>query len=424
LLAERLNQSFERARQLQLRSAVCLLDLDDFKPINDKFGPHCGDQVLIAISKQLQSVLRQGDTLARLGGDEFVVVLSDMPEPNECHAIVARLQLAVQRPIHTLFGDVQLNASIGVSLYPDDNADPDTLLRHADKAMVQAKEEGKQRICWYDPSLSVRLAEHQLMQDQLLQALERDEFRLYYQPKVDLASGHVTGVEALIRWQHPSRGLLSPAAFLSYIEGSQLEQPVGRWVLQQAIAQAASWQAQKLNLQVSINISPSHLLAPLFVSELADLLEGQAGLDPQSIELEILESTAIADIAKASAILQQCQQLGVGFALDDFGTGYSSLTYLRKLPVQTLKIDQSFVRDMLQDPDDLNIVEGVVQLAHVFGRKVIAEGVETMAHGEKLMALGCCHVQGYGIARPMPADAVADWTSQWHQQRAWQRLTR
>lgn len=422
LLQERFEQGFRRAMQLQRRCAVCLLDIDGFKAINDQYGAQIGDQVLVQISQHLQAALRSGDTLARLGGDEFVILLNDMPEANECHAIIERLLQAVAKPVSTTGGVFSLTGSIGVSLYPDDNADPDTLLRHADKAMVQAKEAGKNRVCWFDPSNARKVAEHQLMQDQLLEAIEQQQLRLFYQPKVNLATGAVVGAEALIRWQHPVRGLLSPAAFLSYVEGSDLEVPVGRWVLQQAISQAAMWHQQGMPLQVSINVGASHLLTDGFCQELARLLQQHPTLPAHAIELEILESTAISDISKASELIQRCQQVGVRFALDDFGTGYSSLTYLRKLPVHTLKIDQSFIRDMLVDPDDLNIVEGVIQLAQVFGREVIAEGVETLQHGARLMQLGCHQAQGYGIARPMPADQFASWMQQWNERREWQHL--
>lgn len=424
LLSQRFEHAFGRAIQLQRRCAVCLLDLDGFKSINDQVGSQIGDQVLLQISHQLQAALRSGDTLARLGGDEFVILLNDMPEPSECHPIIERLLAAVAKPLTTTGGEFTLTGSIGVSLYPDDNADADTLLRHADKAMVQAKEAGKNRVCWFDPTNARKVAEHKLMQDQLSEALADAQLLLYYQPKVDLHSGRVHGVEALIRWQHPVRGLLAPGAFLSYIEGSELEIPVGRWVMHRAIAQAAQWHQQGLPVQVSINVSASQLLADGFCEELAHLLQQFSDVPAQAIELEILESTAISDISKASELILRCQGLGVRFALDDFGTGYSSLTYLRSLPVQTLKIDQSFVRDMLSDPEDLNIVEGVIRLAQVFGREVIAEGVESLAHGARLLQLGCHLAQGYGIARPMPAAQFAEWVAQWHVRQEWLKLSR
>ncbi len=422
LLLNRFNQTLILAAKMAQRCAVCLIDIDNFKQINEKYGPTFGDQVLLVFSQHLQAQLRHQDTLARLGGDEFVVLLSDMPALPEGNLIVKRLLKAVNTPLQLDGIAVILTCSIGVSLYPDDNADPDTLLRHADKAMLQAKEAGRNRIHWFDPIYERKAQEHRLMLEQLREALHHQQFVLFYQPKVDLMSGKVIGVEALIRWQHPQQGLLAPAAFLSYIEGSELEDRFDRFVLNAAMQQAALWLTLGIHLEIGINISASHLLAADFADELAVLLQRYPTLAPAQIELEILESTAIRDLQLARQALLQCQKLGVRFALDDFGTGYSSLTYLRQLPVQCLKIDQSFVRDMLIDQEDLNIVQGVVQLAQVFNRQVIAEGVETIAHARALLALGCELAQGYGIARPMPAEQIVGWITQWAEREEWQQL--
>lgn len=422
LLLTRFNQTLIRALQMEQRCAVCLIDIDGFKQINEQYGNAFGDRVLLALSHQLQAALRHDDTLARLGGDEFVVLLSDMPALPEGNHIVKRLLQAVNRPLLLDKTEIALTCSIGVSLYPDDNADPDTLLRHADKAMYQAKEAGRNRIQWFDPAHEREAQEHRMMLEQLEEALRLQQFVLFYQPKVNLRSGEVVGMEALIRWQHPHRGLLAPAAFLPFIEGSELEKRFGHFVLQTGIAQAAQWLMQGIRLDVGINISASHLLTADFAQQLTLLLQQWPALAPTQIELEILESTAIQDITAARQALLRCQALGIRFALDDFGTGYSSLTYLRQLPVHCLKIDQSFVRDMLEDPDDHNIVSGVVQLAQVFDRQVIAEGVESMAHASALLALGCELVQGYGIAKPMPAAQVADWIQHWQLRQEWQQL--
>ena len=422
LLLTRFNQLLIRALQTSQRCAVCLIDLDDFKAINADFGPAFGDKVLLALSHQLQAVLRHEDTLARLGGDEFVVLLSDMPPLPEGNLIIKRLRKAINTPVLLDGHEISVSASIGVSLYPDDNADPDTLLRHADKAMFAAKERGRNQIQWFDPENEKAAQEHRLMLEELRDALQHQQFVLYYQPKVNLRSGQVLGAEALIRWQHPERGLLAPGQFLPYIEGSELEDKFGRYVLRQACQQAAFWHQQGLALEIGINISASQLLADDFASHLAELLNRWPELPPALIELEILESTAIRDLAAARQALLQCQQLGVRCALDDFGTGYSSLAYLRQLPVHCLKIDQSFVRDMLEDGDDRNIVSGVVQLAQVFSRQVIAEGVESMAHASALLTLGCELAQGYGIARPMPAEQLPGWLAQWQSAAPWHQL--
>ncbi len=422
LLSERFNQAIIRAVRQDLNCAICMLDLDGFKAINDHYGHLVGDQLLIHVTRNLESILRPEDTLARLGGDEFVVLLSDMTAVHECNQILQRVLSAVSKPMQFEHEWLCVTASIGVSLYPIDNADPDTLLRHADKAMFQAKEAGKNRVHWFDPQTEKQLIQHRMMLDELQDALSDDQFVLFYQPKVNMASGQVYGAEALIRWQHPERGLLAPGAFLSFLEGSELEVAFGQWVIKNTFQQAAKWQQQGLHLVVSLNISANHLLTEDFCRYLQQQFAANPLLDPTRIELEVLESTAISDLSLASAMIKRSQELGLGFALDDFGTGYSSLTYLRQLPIQTIKIDQSFVRDMLVDSDDLKIIEGVVQLALVFDRNVVAEGVETLEHGKQLLALGCHLAQGYGVAKPMPAAQFPAWIAGWSEQSDWQQL--
>jgi len=423
LLSDRMSQSIRRSQRSGHPSAVCVLDLDGFKGINDRHGHSVGDLLLVALSGRLQQVLRAEDTLARTGGDEFVLVLSEVGSTEECTLILDRLLQAVRLPC-VLTPDLSLgvSASIGVSLYPADNADPDTLLRHADQAMYLAKQAGKNRYQLFDPE-SDRLAQaHRQGLEALEQALAQGEFVLHYQPKVDLDSGEVIGAEALIRWQHPERGLLPPGEFLPQLHGSALEPSLGEWVIASALDQLGQWQAQGLDMKVSVNISANHLLQPEFCDRLAQALTHHPEVSPAHLELEVLESAAIADMGQAVDILRNCRALGVRFSLDDFGTGYSSLTYLRQLPVDTLKIDQSFVRDMLTDADDLRIVQSVIQLAGVFHRQVIAEGVETLEHGALLRQMGCHCVQGYGIARPMPAQNLPGWCAGWLQAQAWQHL--
>lgn len=422
LLSERFNQAIIRAVRQDINCAVCMLDLDGFKVINDRHGHLVGDQLLIHVTRNLEAILRPEDTLARLGGDEFVVLLSDMTAVHECNQILQRMLRAVAKPMQFEQMWLCVTASIGVSIFPTDNADPDTLLRHADKAMFQAKEAGKNRVHWFDPQTEKQQLQHRMMLDELQEALSDNQFVLFYQPKVDMASGLVHGAEALIRWQHPERGLLAPGAFLSFLEGSELEVAFGQWVIKNTLQQAAKWQQQGLHLVVSLNISANHLLTEDFCHYLQQQLAANPQLDPTRIELEVLESSAISDLSLANAMIKRCQGLGLAFALDDFGTGYSSLTYLRQLPIQTIKIDQSFVRDMLIDPDDLKIIEGVVQLALVFDRKVVAEGVETLEHGKQLLALGCHLVQGYGVAKPMPAAQFPAWIASWSDQADWQQL--
>lgn len=413
LLADRLAQSIVRSIRTEKTLAVCFLDLDGFKAINDQYGHAAGDRLLIGVTENLKQVLRAEDTLARLGGDEFIVLLSDIASPEECSTILDRVLNAVSEPIQIDAAVLQVSASIGVSLYPDDNADADTLLRHADQAMYQAKEAGKNRFHLFDPESDRKAQMHRQYLEQLREALAKQQFVLYYQPKVDLFSGAIVGVEALLRWLQPGNVLVPPSEFLPHIYGSTLEKPLGEWVIRAALQQASEWHQRGLLLTVSVNVSADHLMQADFFNYLQDSLAQHPDFPADHFELEVLETAAIEDMEQAVKILRHCRSLGVHFALDDFGTGYSSLTYLRKLPVDTIKIDQSFVRDMLTDPEDLGIVEGVVRLASFFNRHVIAEGVETLEHGVMLRQLGCRLAQGYGIAKPMPAEHLFDWAEQW-----------
>ncbi len=419
LLTDRLDQSIARANRSDKSLAVCYLDLDGFKAINDQFGHTCGDQLLVGVTHNLRQVLRSEDTLARLGGDEFVLLISDIASVEECTQILGRVLNSIRAPVSIEGVTLSVSASIGVSLYPQDYSDADTLLRHADQAMYLAKEAGKNRFHLFDPDSDRKAQIHRQFVERLDIALGNSEFVLYYQPKVDLQTGEVIGVEALIRWQHPEKGLLSPAAFLSHVEGSSVDHPLSLWVIDTALQQAAHWIAQGQPVKVSVNIGANHLLRPGFLQDLKTSLAGQPSVAAQWLELEVLESAAISDMGQAVAVLHQCREMGFSLALDDFGTGYSSLTYLRELPIDLLKIDQSFVRDMLTDAEDFGIVECVVRLASAFNRDVIAEGVETLEHGKALLQLGCRLAQGYGIARPMPAEQFLGWCQQWTEQAAW-----
>ena len=422
LLSDRLQQSILRADRSGKSCAICFLDLDGFKTVNDRLGHAVGDQILVGMARHLSAILRAEDTLARLGGDEFVVLLSEVGSAEECTLILERMLEAARIPVQAREHVVQISASVGVSLYPSDNADPDILLRHADMAMYLAKQAGKNRYQLFDPQIDRIAQNHREYLVQMQEALQRQEFMLYYQPKVDLHSGAMTGAEALIRWQQPERGLLSPAEFLPHLNGSHLEGVFGEWVLNSALAQMHQWHLQGLDMQVSVNISANHLQQPDFCQRLAQILAQHPDVDPVNLELEVLETAALADMDLAVEILERCMELGVRFAMDDFGTGYSSLTYLRKLPLHTLKIDQSFVRNMLVDADDLGIVRGIIELASVFQRQVVAEGVETLEIGARLRSLGCRVVQGYGIARPMPATALPQWCTDWGQAGLWKGI--
>jgi len=409
LFADRLGQAINRTRRGGKALAVCYLDLDGFKPVNDRHGHATGDRLLIEITERLKGVLRAEDTVARLGGDEFVLLFTDLAQTGEIRLVLERVLETVSAPVR--IGDivVSVSASIGATLYPADDADADTLLRHADQTMYRAKEAGKNRYHLYDPGHDRQKQERRHQLRRLCEAFENSEFVLHYQPKVDLLSKELVGAEALIRWRHPEQGLLLPESFLHYLNGNDLEIAVGEWVINSVLGQIAAWNALGLPLKASANVSANHLLQADFAERLRRMLEGHPDVAPSDLELEILESAALSDIVQASRVLADCQAQGVRFALDDFGTGYSSLTYFRRLPVDILKIDQSFVRDMLVDPDDLGIVESVVRLANAFNRVVVAEGMETPEHGALLVQLGCRLAQGYGIAPPMPAEQLPGW---------------
>jgi diguanylate cyclase (GGDEF)-like protein/PAS domain S-box-containing protein len=426
LLADRLGQAMAQAQRRNRLLAVLYLDLDGFKAVNDAHGHDAGDELLRTLAVRMRDSLREGDTLARMGGDEFVAVLADLQQATDCEPLLWRLLQAAAQPVDLASavqgGEnllLQVSVSIGVTIYPLDAADADLLLRHADQAMYAAKQSGKNQFAMFDVALDVARTQQVQGRNRLRQALEAGELVLHYQPKVNMVSGAVTGAEALIRWQHPQQGLLMPASFLPMAQDLGLRLSLGEWVLARALAQMADWMRQGLCLPVSVNLDAAQLLQPGFAVRLAELLAGAPEVPPHCLELEVLESGALEDTAQVNAAMLACQELGVRFALDDFGTGYSSLAYLRHLPAQTLKIDQSFVRHMQDDSSDRAIVGGIIGLARAFDREVIAEGVETRALGDLLVDMGCALAQGYGIARPMPAQDMLTWVVRWRQQAAW-----
>ena len=423
LLADRLQQAMTQAQRRGQQLAVAYLDLDGFKSANDRHGHDVGDQLLIAVATAMKNTLREGDTLARIGGDEFVAVLIDLDSVESCLPMLTRLVEAAATPVKLGELVLQGSASAGVTFYPQANEmESDQLLRQADQAMYQAKLAGKNRYHVFDSAHDSSMRLHHESLEHIRQALERGEFVLHYQPKVNMRSGQVIGAEALIRWQHPEKGLLPPATFLPAIENHPLAVEVGDWVIDTALTQLEAWHTAGLDLPVSVNIGGRQLQQADFVERLLATLDRHPQVKPTSLEFEVLETSALVDMAQVSNVIEACIQIGVKFALDDFGTGYSSLTYLKRLRVAILKIDQSFVRDMLDDPDDLAILEGVIGLAAAFKREVIAEGVATIAHGTLLLQLGCELAQGYGIARPMPAEHVPAWVATWQPDAAWCEL--
>ena len=424
LLGDRLRQGLTQTQRRDLTLAVAYLDLDGFKCINDRYGHAVGDQLLMTLAAGMRQALREGDTLARMGGDEFVAILGDLATAKACIPMLDRLLAAAAQTVEIEGHSLQVSASLGVTYYPQpDDIDAEQLLRQADQAMYQAKQAGKNRYHEFDAAADRSVRGHHEDLEHIRQAIDAHELVLYYQPKVDMRTGQVIGAEALIRWQHPSRGLLAPAVFLPVIEDHPMAVEVGEWVIDTALTQMEAWQALGLTLSVSVNVGSRQLQQVNFVERLGAILARHPHVQPGHLELEILETSALEDVSSTSMTLRACHMLGVTFALDDFGTGYSSLTYLKRLPVAILKIDQSFVRDMLADADDLAILKGVIGLANAFKREVIAEGVETVAHGVMLMELGCDLAQGYGIARPMPGDRIPDWAAAWQSYPEWCQQT-
>jgi diguanylate cyclase (GGDEF)-like protein/PAS domain S-box-containing protein len=419
LLADRLQHAMVQSQRETSSLAVAFLDLDGFKHVNDRYGHRAGDEFLVALALRMKAALRDGDTLSRIGGDEFVVVMGGLQGAHDYEPVLERLLQAAADPVIIGQLTLQVSTSIGVTLYPQDGSDADVLLRHADQAMYVAKQSGKNRFHLFDVAKDTAVKTERETLEHIQRALDRDELVLYYQPKVNMHSNAVVGAEALIRWQHPERGLLAPATFLPAIENQPISLRMGEWALATALAQAATWAAQGLHLPVSVNISAIQMQDAHFVPFLKALLARYPLLQAHNLELEILETTALEDINKVSQTMLACKLLGVRFALDDFGTGYSSLTYLKRLPAEVLKIDRSFVHDMLDDREDLAIVQGVIGLATTFKREVIAEGVETHAHGALLLSMGCAVAQGYGISHPMPGTEMPAWIARWHQNPQW-----
>ena len=424
LLHDRLHQAMAFAHRSGRILAVACLDLDNFKSINDRHGHSTGDHLLTAIAHRMKTVLREDDTLARLGGDEFVAVLHDFANTNESLPVVSGLLDAAEELVFVDDLELQVSASVGITYFPQaDDVDADQLFRQAAQAMYEAKLEGKNRTHVFDSKhdRSVRGRHEDLERVRL--GLAAGEFVMYYQPKVNMRTGAVLGAEALIRWQDPERGLLSPATFLPIIEGHPLAIEIGEWVIDTVLRQIEGWRTKGLDIPVSVNVAAQQLQQVDFVDRLKGLLARHPHVEPTRLEIEVLESSALLDVAQVAQVIQACGRLGVSFALDDFGTGYSSLSYLKRLPVDVLKIDQTFVRDMLEDPEDLTIVEGILGLATAFRREAVAEGVETVEHGILLLRLGCQVGQGYGIARPMPGDDFPGWASSWRTHSQWLDVT-
>ncbi|MBB3119178.1 putative bifunctional diguanylate cyclase/phosphodiesterase [Pseudoduganella violacea] len=408
-LAARFEQELAQAREDHSLLAVCLFDLDHFQQVNERGGQGLGDDILKQVASRLHDFAMPRHYAARLGGDEFVLLLPGQGSRAAVEEIMLQLMAVLGRGYRCQTQTVSISASAGVALYEGNEISADNLLRHADQALYQAKVRGRGTVHFFDADLDQQVRTHHNRRTEVREALEAGELLLYYQPKMDMRQGRIFGMEALLRWRHPKRGIVGPLDFLPIVEHTELIADIGEWVMRQALRQLDAWRREGREWMVSVNVAAYHLQRADFVERLQSILAEFPAVPPQRLELEILESSALRDLAHVRATILACQQLGVSFALDDFGTGYSSMSYLKRLPANVLKIDQGFVRNMLEDRDDLHLVNAVIGLARAFGRGVIAEGVETVAHGALLMRLGCDLAQGYGIARPMPGEAVGAW---------------
>ena len=406
LLQDRLEQSIHYTNRSQRLLAVLLLDLDRFKIINDSLGHGFGDELLRLAAKRLEQAVREADTVARMGGDEFVVLLAEVAEVDDVGLVAKKILENLTRPYSLGGREITVTASLGVSLYPRDGADAATLLRNADVAMYRAKEEGD-TFRFYAQAMNKRIHETLEMEADLRRALERDELVLYYQPKVDLASGRIVGAEALLRWQHPQRGMIAPGLFIPLAEETGLILPIGEWVLAAACAQVRAWQAAGLPaVPVAVNLSARQFRKEGLALMVHHVL-GDSGIAPRLLELELTESMIMREPLAAAATMQQLKALGVSLALDDFGTGYSSLNYLRRFPVDCLKIDRSFISDVASDPSASAVATSIVAIGHSLGLQVVAEGVETAEQLAFLRQCGCDSFQGYHFSRPVPAAEFA-----------------
>jgi diguanylate cyclase (GGDEF)-like protein len=407
MVSQCLDQALSRHRRAGTSLAILFMDLDRFKVINDSLGHEIGDVLLRLVADRLRAQSREGDTVARMGGDEFVVLIENHESLASTSARAQRLVDQLSEPYLLREKNFHITVSIGISVFPDDGSDSQALLKAADVAMYRAKDTGRNSFTYYSPSMNVHTVERLELEADLRHALERNEFLLHYQPKVDIASGLITGTEALLRWQHPLRGLLSPMEFIPLAEETGLIVPIGEWVLATACARTKAWQNDGLpTLEVAVNLSARQFADPMLLPKLTRIIRA-SGLNPASLELEITESLVMSHGAGAVAVLEQLKSTGVRIAIDDFGTGYSSLAYLKRFPIDTLKIDRSFIRDIPADSGDKKITRAIIVLAHSLKLRVVAEGVET-ADQLKFLRIQCCDsAQGYLLCRPLPEAEVA-----------------
>jgi diguanylate cyclase (GGDEF)-like protein/PAS domain S-box-containing protein len=407
LLNDRLAQAIALAYRHQQKVGLLFLDVDRFKHINDSLGHSVGDRLLQSVAQRLLSCVRRSDTVSRQGGDDFFVLLPEMTHAQDAAVVAQKILSTLLTPHKIDQHELHITASIGIATYPQDGAEPDALMKNADFAMYRAKEAGRNNYQFFKSDLSSRAVERQALESALHHALEREEFVLHYQPTVDLDTGSIIGVEALIRWCHPQRGLIPPAQFIPVAEGCGLIVPIGRWVLREACRQARIWRERALPpLRIAINISAAELGSKDFVVGVRDIL-AQTGFDPRYVEIEFTETYLMKDSNSTADVLRNLKDTGVHLALDDFGTGYSSLSYVKRFPIDTLKIDQSFIRDIPADADDASIVKAVISIGKSLHMRVVAEGIETQEQLEFLQKHSCPFGQGYLFSPPLRASEFA-----------------
>jgi diguanylate cyclase (GGDEF)-like protein len=408
MLTQRLDQALGRHRRAQMNLAVLYLNLDRLKVINDSLGHEAGDILLCLVADRLRAQLREGDSLARVGGDEFVVLIENYDNSTALSACAQRLVEQLSIPYLLGKKDCHITVSIGIGTFPSDGSDAQTLLKAADVAMYRAKETGRNNYQYYLPSMNVHTLERLELESDLRRALERGEFFLHYQPKVEVSSGLITGVEALLRWKHPLRGLVPPLDFIPLAEETGLIVPIGEWVLATACARTKAWQGRGLpKLSVAVNLSARQFADTMLLTKLTRIIHA-SGLDPSLLELEITESVVMSNAEGAVSVLEKLKSLGVQIAIDDFGTGYSSLAYLKRFPIDILKVDRSFIRDIPADTGDMKITRAIIAMAHSLRLKVVAEGVETAEQLKFLRSQCCDAIQGYFLYRPLREDELAE----------------
>ena len=422
-LQDKLKAMLEEASSKHRKLALLMIDLDGFKDVNDRLGHAHGDQLLQIIGQRLLKAVRGGDLVARLGGDEFAIVLDDVSDKTELERPLQHILDSINEDIPLGLDQARVSASIGISLYPENAEKIDDLMRQADIAMYQAKAAGRSRFAFFIPDMETHIIQRHSLNERLERALKHHEFELYYQPQVNLDTGTVTGAEALIRWNDPEKGPRSPGDFIPLAEESDLIVQIDRWVMREAVRQIETWNRLGLELEISVNVAARGFQKADFIDVLRDLLAAHPQVEPRQLKLEITETTAMRDYDRVRQIILECRTFGVNFSLDDFGTGFSSLTYLQRLPVESIKIDRSFVSDLLIDANDAAITKGIIDMARLLGLTVIAEGVENEHLVNRLIDYGCKAGQGYGIAQPMPAAQLFDWVKNWLRPESWISLS-